>query len=184
MEPNEPDVFAVSRSDKHTFSKVNVDSIELVYDFGVVGDAHAGKKVKHLYLAKKDPSRKNIRQVHLIPMELLDEMQNKGYPVLPGQLGENITTRGIDLAGLPVGTRLRIGDVAIVQLTALRNPCVQIEQFRKGLLKELVFKNEQGETIRKAGVMGVVLAGGQVKPKDKIEVVLPDMPHSELEYIW
>ncbi|WP_202971739.1 MOSC domain-containing protein [Marinobacter sp. ANT_B65] len=148
------------------------------------GDAHAGKTVKHLFLAKKAPSRKNIRQVHLIPMELLDDLNGKGFSVSPGQLGENITTQSIDLLSLPVGCKLHIGEAAIVELTALRNPCVQIENFQKGMLKEVISKDDQGKIVRKVGVMGAVTAGGSVNPDDLITVELPDPPHKNLEYIW
>jgi len=150
----------------------------------VEGDAHAGKTVKHLFLAKKDPARRNIRQVHLIQMELLEELNTKGFAVSPGQLGENITTQGIDLLSLPVGTRLHIGEEAVIELTALRNPCVQIENFQKGMLKEVISKDDQGKIVRRVGVMAVVTAGGRVNPDDEITVELPDLPHRNLEYIW
>lgn len=177
-------VIAVSRSEKHIFSKENTESINLIYDFGVEGDAHAGKTVKHTYLAKKDPARKNIRQIHLIQTELLSELRSKGFSVCPGQLGENITTQGIDLLNLPTGSKLHIGKEAVVELTALRNPCIQIENFQKGMLKEVVGRDPQGKLIRKAGVMGIVTIGGYVKPNDIINIELPDLPHSNLEYIW
>lgn len=177
-------IIAVSRSEKHTFSKKNLDSINLIKNFGVEGDAHAGKTVKHIFLAKKDPSRKNIRQVHLIQMELLSELTNKGFSVSPGQLGENITTQGVDLLSLPTACKLHIGEQAVIELTALRNPCVQIDNFQKGMLKEVIGKDDQGTIIRKAGVMGIVLVGGHVKPNDIINIELPDQPYKNLEYIW
>lgn len=177
-------VVAVNRSASHLFSKSCVETINLITDFGVEGDVHAGEKVKHLFLAKKDPNRKNIRQIHLIALELLSELNDKGFAVEPGQLGENITTQGIDLLGLPVGSQLRLGENAIVTLTALRNPCIQIDKFQKGMLKEVVGKDEHGNIVRKVGVMGVVTDGGRVQPDDKIIVVLPKSPHSPLEYIW
>lgn len=177
-------VIAVSRSEKHNFSKENTESINLIQDFGVEGDAHAGKTVKHLFLAKKDPARRNIRQVHLIQMDLLEELNTKGFAVSPGQLGENITTQGIDLLSLPVGSRLHIGEEAVIELTALRNPCVQIENFQKGMLKEVISKDDQGKIVRRVGVMAVVTAGGRVNPDDEITVELPDLPHRNLEYIW
>lgn len=177
-------IVAVSLSAKHGFSKENTNSISLIEDFGIEGDVHAGKKVKHIFLAKKDPTRRNIRQVHLIAMELLDEVANKGFLVNPGQLGENITTQGIDLIKLPVATQLHIGDSAVIEVTALRNPCPQINHFQKGLLKEMAVKDPQGKVVRKAGVMGVVLVGGTVKPTDHIKIALPALPHQPLEYIW
>lgn len=177
-------VFSVSRSDLHNFSKASVATINLIAGFGVEGDAHAGKKVQHLFLAKKDPNRKNIRQVHLIPAELLEELAGKGFEVKPGELGENITTVGIDLICLPVGTQLRLGSNALIELTALRNPCPQINHFQPGLLKEMVEKNTQGKVVRKAGVMAVVLEGGTVNALDTIEILYPEQPYSPLEYIW
>ena len=177
-------VVAVSRSKKHSFSKENLDSINLIENFGVEGDAHAGKTVQHIFLTRKDTARKNIRQVHLIQVELFSELKNKGFSVSPGQLGENITTRGIDLLDLPVGSKLYIGEQAVIELTALRNPCSQIDNFQKGLLKEVISKDDKGGIIRKVGVMGVVLAGGIIKPNDMINLELPDTPHKKLEYIW
>ena len=177
-------VVAVSRSEKHTFSKKNIESINLIYDFGVEGDAHAGKTIKHIFLARKDPGRKNIRQVHLIQMELIRQLKSKGFSVNPGQLGENITTQGIDLLSLPTGCKLHIGEEAVIELTALRSPCVQIDNFQKGILKEVIDRDDQGKMIRKIGVMGIVTAGGTVKPSEIITIEMPDLPHRKLEYVW
>jgi len=177
-------VIAVSCSKEHNFSKKNLDAIQLIKDFGVEGDAHAGNTIQHLYLVKKDATRKNIRQVHLIQIEVLNNLSHKGFSVSPGILGENITTQGIDLLNLPVGTQLHIGNQAVIELTALRNPCVQIEKIQKGILKELVKKNNKGNIIRKLGVMGIVLTSGQVKPNDAIKTILPSKPHQNLEYTW
>jgi MOSC domain-containing protein YiiM len=179
-----PFVVAVSRSGQHSFSKPNQSVIHLIKGFGVEGDAHAGKTVTHLFLKKQDPARPNIRQVHLIQSELFDELSQSGFSVNPGQLGENITTRGVDLLALPTGTRLSIGPDAVVELTALRNPCHQIDNFQKGLLKAVLDKDEEGNLIRKSGVMGVVLTGGEVRPDDTIMVELPAEPHQRLEYVW
>lgn len=151
---------------------------------GVEGDAHAGKTIKHLYLLKKDPSRLNLRQVHLIQTELFDELLEKGFTVKAGELGENINTRGINLLDLPTGTRLSIGESVVIELTALRNPCVQIDTFQKGLLKAVLDRNEDGKVIRKTGVMGVVIAGGEIVPEDSIRIELPAEPHQPLEYVW
>jgi MOSC domain-containing protein YiiM len=179
-----PIVIAVSRSPKHTFSKPNEKFIKLIKGYGVEGDAHAGKKVKHRFLVGIDPTRPNIRQVHLIQIELLEELDAKGFSVNPGELGENITTRGVDLFSLPTGTRLQIGTHVIVELTALRNPCVQIELFQKGMLKEVLYKNEDGKLVRRVGVMGIILEGGIVKPNDALIVKPPPKPHHPLEYVW
>jgi MOSC domain-containing protein YiiM len=176
-------VVAVSRSSRHTFSKPNLTSIKLIEGIGVAGDAHAGRTVKHLYLLRKDPTQPNLRQVHLIHAELLDALNAEGFSVGPGQLGENITTRGIDLLGLPLGARLRLGDEAVVEATGLRNPCHQIDDFQKGMLKAVLNRDDEGNLVRKAGVMGVVLAGGEVRPGDAIRLDLPPLPHRRLEYI-
>lgn len=180
----EAKVIAVSCSETHTFSKQNKDSITLIEGFGVEGDAHAGKHIKHIFLAKKDPARVNIRQIHLIQSELFEELNAKGFKVKAGQLGENITTWGIDLLALPEGSILSIGESAVVKLTALRNPCHQINTFQKGLLKAVVDRDEDGNLIRKVGVMGIILVGGNVKSSDTIQVKLPDKPFKPLEYIW
>ena len=177
-------VTAVSRSAEHNFSKQNQPSITLIEGLGVQGDAHAGKTIKHLYLLKKDPSRPNLRQVHLIQTELFDELLEKGFTVKAGELGENINTRGINLLGLPTGTRLLIGNSVVIELTALRNPCVQIDHFQKGLLKAVIDRDEDGKVIHKTGVMGIVVAGGKVMPEDSIRVELPGEPHQPLEYVW
>lgn len=177
-------VIAVSCSKGHTFSKPNQSAIQLIEGIGVEGDAHSGKTVKHRFLVKKDARRPNIRQIHLIHAELFDELENKGFSVKPGELGENITTRGIDLLGLPTGTRLSIGAEVVIEVTALRNPCKQIDEFQQGLLKEVLYKDEQGNLVRKTGVMGVIHQGGEVHPGDTIVVELPPEPHQKLEYIW
>ena len=179
-----PIIVAVSRSPKHTFSKQNEESIRLIKGFGVEGDAHAGENVKHRYLARKDPTRPNIRQVHLIQIELLEELNAKGFSVNPGELGENITTRGVDLLGLPTGSKIKIGAQVIIELTTLRNPCGQIDRFQKGLLKEVFYKNEEGELVRRAGVMGIILEGGIVKPNDEMVIDLPPKPHLPLAYVY
>ena len=117
-------------------------------------------------------------------MEILSELNDKGFSVIPGELGENITTQGIDLLSLPQGCQLHIGKTTIIELTALRNPCVQIENFQTGMLKEVISKDKQGKIMRKLGMMGVVLSGGHVQPNDEITIQLPEQPHKSLEYIW
>lgn len=176
-------VTAVSSNAVHTFSKENRDSIRLLAGLGVEGDAHLGRTVKHRSRVAKDPSRPNLRQVHLIHAELHDELNAAGFPVSAGQMGENITTRGLDLLGLPTGTRLRFGGNAIVEITGLRNPCIQIDRFRKGMMKAVLARDEHGNVVRKAGVMGIVLAGGEVRPGDRIQVELPARPYRPLECV-
>jgi MOSC domain-containing protein YiiM len=176
-------VVAVSRGAAHSFSKPNVEAIRLLDGLGVEGDAHAGVTVKHRSRVAADPTQPNLRQVHLIHAELFDELAAKGFSVAPGQMGENVTTRGIDLLGLPVGARLRLGASAVVEITGLRNPCAQIDAFRPGLLKAVLDHDRDGTLVRKAGIMGVVLAGGEIRPGDPIAVELPPAPHRRLERV-
>ncbi|WP_034262823.1 MOSC domain-containing protein [Actinospica robiniae] len=174
-------VAAVSSNGEYSFTKPNRGSITLLAGLGVEGDVHAGVTVKHRSRVARDPTRPNLRQVHLIHTELFAELSDAGFDVAPGQLGENITTSGIDLLALPVGTLLRIGGEAVVELTGLRNPCLQIENFQEGLLKQVVGRDEEGNVIRKAGIMSVVQAGGVVRPGDPITVQFPAEPYQPLE---
>jgi MOSC domain-containing protein YiiM len=174
-------VVAVSLGPDHRFSKTPSLSVRLLEGLGVAGDAHMGATVKHRSRVRKDPTLPNLRQVHLIHAELLDELRAKGFEVAAGELGENITTSGIDLLGLPAGTRLRLGASAVVEITGLRNPCVQIERFQKGLLAETLGQDANGNPIRKAGVMSVVITAGDVRPADPIIAELPSKPHKRLE---
>ncbi len=166
-------VVAVARDDAHRFSKPTRESIVLIAGHGVEGDAHAGPTVKHRSRVARDPGAPNLRQVHLMHEELFADMAERGHGIEPGALGENITTAGIDLLGLPRGTRLAIGDDAVVELTGLRNPCTQINGISKGLMKELVHVDDRGETVRLAGVMSIVRAGGEVRPGDGIRIIPP-----------
>ena len=174
-------VTAVSSSATYSFSKPNSESVYLITGHGVEGDVHAGKTVKHRYLIKQDPTQLNLRQVHLIHAELIDELRDQGFNVSPGQLGENITTRGVDLLALPTGTKLNLGSDAVIEITGLRNPCYQLDDFQKGLTAAVLDKDEEGNLIRKAGIMGIVLADGVVHPGDSIEIELPPEPHRPLE---
>lgn len=168
-----PRVVAVHALATHCFSKTAVKQIDLVAGLGVVGDAHCGAQVQHRSRTAVDPTQPNLRQVHLIQAELFDELAQCGRVVAPGELGENITTRGVQLLDLPTGSVLRIGDDVLVALTGLRNPCKQIEEFQTGLLGKVAYKDTQGRLIQKAGVMGVVVLGGTVQPGDAIDVALP-----------
>jgi MOSC domain-containing protein YiiM len=165
-------VAALHRSADHTFSKETAESIELVAGLGVRGDAHMGARVKHRSRVKLDPTQPNLRQVHLIASETLTEANDAGFEVAPGDLGENITTVGLDLIRLPVGTTLRIGD-ALLALTGLRNPCVQIDAFAEGLQGQMLGRDADGTLVRKTGVMSVVLRGGTVSTGDEILVGVP-----------
>jgi MOSC domain-containing protein YiiM len=164
-----PQVIAVHRSSSHSFSKFAEDAITLVESLGVAGDAHSGKTVKHRSRVARDPSQPNLRQVHLLHAELFDELMAAGFAVWPGDLGENITTRGIDLLGLSTGTRLAIGG-AVVEITGLRNPCSQLDRFQQGLMAAVLDRDAGGQLVRKAGVMAVVVAGGEVRPGDAIRI--------------
>jgi MOSC domain-containing protein YiiM len=174
-------VTAVSRSDTHGPPKSNRDGITLLAGIGVEGDVHAGKTIKHVSRVKRDATQPNLRQVHLIHAELHDELRAGGFEVAPGQMGENITTRGIDLLGLPRGTLLRLGGEAVVEVTGLRNPCSQLDKIQPGLMKATLDRDADGELVYKAGVMGVVAAGGEVRAGDAIEVELPADPSRPLE---
>jgi MOSC domain-containing protein YiiM len=174
-------VTAVSRSKEYTFSKPNEDSITLVAGLGVAGDVHQGVTVKHRSRVARDPSQPNLRQVHLIHEELHDELRDKGFEVKPGDIGENVTTSRIDLLALPTGTRLHLGTKAVVEVTGLRNPCLQLDAFRRGLQKAVLDRDEEGRLVRKAGIMSIVLTGGEVRPGDPITVELPAEPHNALE---
>ncbi|KPF67409.1 molybdenum cofactor biosysynthesis protein [Bosea sp. AAP35] len=174
---------SVSGAMGHAFSKPVQDSIRLLAGLGVEGDAHSGETVKHRSRVAVDPTQPNLRQVHLLHAELLDEVNAAGFDVAPGQMGENILTRGIDLLGLPRGARLRLGAGALVEITGLRNPCAQIEAFRPGLLKAVLGRDADGKPVLKAGIMGIVLEGGGVAPGDAVGVTLPALPHRPLERV-
>jgi MOSC domain-containing protein YiiM len=173
-------VTAVSRSPAHTLAKPTQPSIRLLAGLGVEGDAHLGKTVKHRSRVARDPTRPNLRQVHLVHAELHDALAAAGFAVGPGKLGENVTTRGLDLLTLPAGTTLRLGDEAVVEVTGLRNPCVQLDGIEPGLMAATLERDEDGRLVRKAGVMAVVVAGGEVRPGDAIRVGLPPAPHRAL----
>jgi MOSC domain-containing protein YiiM len=176
-------VIAVNCNSKHTFSKENRESVKLVKNFGVEGDAHAGETVKHRSRVAQNPNQPNLRQVHLIHSELFVELSAKGFDVNCGQMGENITTENIELLNLPRHTVLKIGSTAEIQITGLRNPCKQLDEFQNGLLRAVLDNDKTGELVRKAGVMAIVLEGGEVKPGDLIEVKLPNKPFEKLERV-
>jgi MOSC domain-containing protein YiiM len=173
-------VVAVSRNKSHSFSKPTEMSIRLLKGLGVEGDAHMGETVKHRSRVRVDPTRPNLRQVHLVHAELHDELNAAGFKVHPGDIGENITTRGIDLLSLPTGTLLRIGQAAVLRITGLRNPCAQLDGFQQGLTAAVLDRDAEGRVVRKAGVMSVVLEGGEIVPGDPIAVELPQEPHLPL----
>lgn len=174
-------VAAVNASAKHTMAKPGRASIRLVAGLGVDGDAHAGVTVKHRSRVKKDPTQPNLRQVHLVGCELLDELRSSGFDIGAGVMGENITTMGIDLLALPKGSRLRLGSRAVIEITGLRTPCVQLDGVAPGLMKTLVGRDANGDVVRRAGVMSIVITGGEVRPGDPIQVWFPAQPHHRLQ---
>jgi len=175
-----PVVTSVSRSGRHTFSKPVVLTIRLVPGLGVEGDAHLGEKVKHRSRVRKNPDDPNLRQVHLIHEELFDELRQAGFSVCAGDMGENVTTRGLDLLSLPKGARLHIGDEALIEITGLRNPCRKLNRLQARLMAATLDRDAEGQLIRKAGVMSIVVAGGEVRAGDPIRVELPAGPPEPL----
>lgn len=175
-------VVGVSSCTTHAFSKTPQPCIRLLAGLGVEGDVHAGRTVKHRSRVRADPTQPNLRQVHLIHAELLDALTTAGFNVSAGALGENVTTRGLYLLGLPTGTRLHLGR-AVIEVTGLRNPCAQLDTFQPGLLAAVLDRDVVGNLFRKAGVMGIVLGGAEVKPGDEIGLELPPEPHVRLERV-
>jgi MOSC domain-containing protein YiiM len=173
-------VVAVSSRSGHHFSKTPALSIRLLPGLGVAGDAHMGETVKHRSRVRRDPTPPNLRQVHLIHAELFDELRAAGFAVSAGQMGENVTTRGVDLLGLPTGTRLHLGDEAVIEVTGLRNPCRQLERLQPGLMAATLDRDPDGNLVRKAGIMAVVLTAGDVREGDPIRIELPPPPHQPL----
>jgi MOSC domain-containing protein YiiM len=163
--------------------KWNEQSIELLEGLGVKDDAHMGKTVKHRSRVAKDPLQPNLRQVHLIHSELHSELKEKGFQVSAGDMGENITTEGVDLLNLPQNTVLKIGSRSQIKITGLRNPCSQLDGIQPGLMKAVLARDESGQLVRKAGIMGVVLCGGAINVGDTIEIELPHLPHLKLEKV-
>lgn len=175
-----PLVTGLSVAPRHRFSKESVPEVRLVAGHGVEGDAHAGPTVQHRSRKRWRPHEPNLRQVHLLAAELLEELRGKGYDVAPGRLGENVTTSGVDLLALPTGTVLRLGAQAEVEVTGLRNPCVQIDRYSPGLMAEVLDRDDDGAVVRRAGVMGIVRTSGTVRVHDPLTVVLPEQPHHPL----
>lgn len=173
-------VVAVSASPSHTFSKPNASFIRLIAGFGIEGDAHAGATVRHRARAARHPSQPNLRQVHLIHEELFADLAAAGFVVAPGAMGENVTTAGLDILSLPAGTRLRLGADAVVELTGLRDPCSLIDGLHPGLMQAVLDRDSSGNLVRKAGVMSIVIEGGEVRPGDAISVEIPAGPHRPL----
>jgi hypothetical protein len=174
-------VDAVHRSAVHAVIKAGVERITLVVGEGVAGDVHRGASVQHRSRVARDPNQPNLRQVHLIHGELHDELRARGFAVGPGVMGENVTTRGIDLLGLAVGTRLTLGAHAVVEVTGLRNPCRQLDGLQPGLMAAVLDRDAEGRLVRKAGIMGIVVTGGDVQRGDAIRIAWPDGPRRALE---
>ena len=178
-----PHVSHVSLSHSHSFSKINTSTINLLTGLGVEGDAHCGKFIKHRSRLRELPLPLNLRQVHIIHGELFDELRDKGFEITAGLIGENITTRGIDLLNLPRHTKLFIGEDAIVEVTGLRNPCSQLNALQPGLTAAVLSHDDEGNLIRKSGIMSIVKMGGEIKPGDEIRIELPDKPFLTLERV-
>jgi len=178
-----PCVVAVSLSPRHSFTKAIRPSITLVEGIGIEGDAHAGVTVKHRSRVKVDPTQPNLRQVHLVHTELLDMLVSDGFDVFPGAIGENVTTSGLDLLGLPTGAVLSFPSGASVEVTGLRNPCIQLDDYQQGLTAAVLRKHADGRLERLSGVMAVVRAGGEIRPGDAIGISLPAEPHRPLEKV-
>lgn len=176
-------VVSVAYDGSHRFSKQRVPAIEVVTGLGVRGDAHEGVTVKHRSRVAVDPSQINLRQIHLIHAELFEELELKGFSVAPADLGENITTSGIDLLALPRHTLMHIGPDVRLEVTGLRNPCAQIDRFKPGLLAAVLDRGPNNELIRKAGIMAIVREGGWVRPGDPITIETPQPPHLPLERV-
>lgn len=176
-------VVSLSMDEVHQFSKKVVGSLTMLEGLGVEGDAHCGKTVKHRSRVAVDPTQANLRQVHLIHSELLNELQGKGFVVTAGTMGENLLTEGVDLLGLPQNAILKIGDDVELRVTGLRNPCAQLDNYQQGLTKAVLDRDDKGELIRKAGIMAVVARGGVVSLHDSIEVILPPEPHLALDRV-
>jgi MOSC domain-containing protein YiiM len=176
-------VLAVHVSPTHSMRKFTAPSLHLIAGSGVEGDAHAGVTVKHRSRVAADPTQPNLRQVHLVHSELFDELRAQGFLLSPGLIGENVTTRGIDLLGLPRGTLLTMGAEAVVEVTGLRNPCTQLDGIQQGLMRACLGRDADGEPIRKAGIMGIVRAGGIVTAGDAIAITLPPSPHEKLQRV-
>lgn len=178
-----PKILSVSRSPRHGFSKPANLSITLLEGLGVEGDAHQGRTVKHRSRVRVDPTQPNLRQVHLLQAEVFADLRDAGFTIGPGEIGENITTSGIDLLALPRGTRLHLGDTAIVEVTGLRNPCTQLNTHQPGLMQALLGRDDENRLVLKAGIMGIVIAGGTLHPGDAIRAELPPQPHERLERV-
>jgi MOSC domain-containing protein YiiM len=173
-------VESVSRDDRHRFSKPAVNEIVLLDGLGVEGDAHCGVTTQHRYLKKRDPTLPNLCQVHLLPAELYDDLTEAGWTVDAGSLGENVTTRGIDLMSLSTGTLVRLGPDAVVEITGRRSPCSQINKFEPGMLKAVFGPDATGRSASRAGIMGIVVSGGTVRPGDEVSFTVPAGPFREL----
>jgi MOSC domain-containing protein YiiM len=174
-------VEGVSRGSKHGIGKTPQRSIRLIENLGVEDDIHAGRTVQHLSRLRREPEKPNLRQVHLIHGELHDELRRQGYDVAPGVMGENVTTRGVDLLALPTGTRLELGEEAVVEVTGLRHPCKQLEKVGPGLMSAVLDRDAGGRLVRKSGVMAIVVHGGDIRPGDTVRVERPPPHHQPLE---
>jgi MOSC domain-containing protein YiiM len=176
-------IVGLFRSEKHSMKKINESQVRLIEGFGVEGDVHGGEFVQHIFAKKKDPTAKNLRQVHLLSVELFEEYKAKGFQVQGGEMGENILTKGIDLLSLPQQTELHIGEDAVIVITGLRNPCGKLNLVHKGLKDACLESDSNGQIIRKGGIMAIVLRSGTIQPCDPIRVCFPSPPYKSLEVV-
>jgi len=154
-------VISVCKNSEPGLPKLRTDQIFLIADFGVKGDYHAGKFIRHRWLAKKDPTRLNNRQVLLIDDSILADIGKEGISPKPGELGENITLEGIKLMRQPIGTKFQIGD-AVVELTEIRRPCYQLNAIHPNL-QNTVMPDKEDESTWNAGMLATVIKGGTVQ---------------------
>lgn len=140
-------IIAVCTSPKKGMRKKNVGSAELQSNHGIIGDAHAGDW---------------HRQVSLLAMESIKKMQDKGLDVGPGDFAENLTTEGIDLVSLPLGTKLKIGSEAIGEVTQIGKECHS----------RCAIYYQAGDCVMpREGIFIAIKKGGPVAVGDEIEVV-------------
>ncbi|GLV57128.1 MOSC domain-containing protein [Dictyobacter sp. S3.2.2.5] len=161
-------VIAVCRNPQPGLPKPVVDEIQLLDDLGVEGDYHAGKLVRHRYLARKYPDRPNLRQVLLVDAQAYQDIEQQDIQLGPGSMGENMTVQGLPLMLLAIGTQLLIGDV-LLEVTEVRTPCKQLNGMHPDLL-QAVTTREQGKKRFKAGIMARILHGGAVRAGDHITI--------------
>jgi MOSC domain-containing protein YiiM len=140
-------VIAVCSSKEKGVRKENIQKGILKKEYGLVGDAHADSGWH--------------RQVSLLAMESIDKMRKMGFEVGPGDFAENLTCEGINLPGLPIGTKLRVGDEVVLEISQIGKEC------HSGCA---IFKQTGKCIMPKEGIFARVIEGGEVKTGDSIQV--------------